>query len=57
MTEPHYHTNQPAQQPAQAPPQDTGSGWTGYALVKYGFIFLIVLAILWFLGNYVLEIF
>jgi hypothetical protein len=50
----HTHTNQPVQ---QAPPQDTGAGWTGYALVKYGFIFLIVLAILWFLGNYVLGIF
>ena len=56
MTEPHYH-NQPAQQPVQTPPQDTGAGWTGYALVKYGFIFLIVLAVLWFLGNYVLEMF
>ena len=54
MTEPHYHGNQPAQTP---PPQDTGAGWTGYALVKYGFIFLIVVAILWFLGNYVLELF
>ena len=55
MTEPHYHTNQPA--PQQAPPQDTGTGWTGYALVKYGFIFLIVLAVMWFLATYVFEIF
>jgi len=53
MTEPHAH-NQPTH---QAPPQDPSTGWTGYALVKYGFIFLIVLAILWFVGNYVLGIF
>ena len=53
MTE-HYHPDQPTQ---QAPPQDTGSSWTGYAAVKYGFIFLIVLAILWFVGNYVLGVF
>jgi hypothetical protein len=54
MTEPHYHTNQPAQTP---PTQEPNAGLTGYALVKYGFIFLIVVAILWFLGNYVLELF
>jgi hypothetical protein len=52
MTQPHTH-QEPVQQ--QAPPQD--SGWTGYAAVKYGFIFLIVLAILWFLATYVLGIF
>ena len=48
MTEPHYHANQPAQ---QAPPAETGSGLTGYAVVKYGFIFLIVVAILWFVAT------
>jgi hypothetical protein len=51
MTQPHTH-NEPVQQQA---PQD--SGWTGYAAVKYGFIFLIVLAILWFVGTYVLDVF
>ena len=50
MTQPHTH-----QEPVQQAPQD--GGWTGYAAVKYGFIFLIVLAILWFVGTYVLEIF
>ena len=55
MTEPHAHTNQPVQQ--APPPQDPGGSWTGYAAVKYGFIFLTVLAILWFVGNYVLKIF
>ena len=51
MTDPHYH-NDP--RPA-APPQDPGTSWTGYALVKYGFIFLIVVAILYFLVEYVLP--
>ena len=52
MTQPHTH-QEPVQQ--QQAPQD--SGWTGYAAVKYGFIFLIVLAILWFVGTYVLDVF
>ncbi len=46
MTQPHTH-NEPVQQ--QPPPSD--GGWTGYAAVKYGFIFLIVVAILWFLAT------
>ena len=50
MTQPHSH-NEPAQQPA---PQE--NSWTGYAAVKYGFIFLIVIAILWFIATQ-LEIF
>jgi hypothetical protein len=50
MTE--HHTHQPVQQ--QAPQENS---WTGYAAVKYGFIFLIVLAILWFLATYVLDMF
>ena len=52
MTQPHTH--EPVQQQQQAPQE---SGWTGYAAVKYGFIFLIVLAILWFVGSYVLDVF
>jgi hypothetical protein len=52
MTQPHSH-QEPVQQ--QAPPQE--NSWTGYAAVKYGFIFLIVVAILWFLATYVLGIF
>ncbi len=47
----HGHAHEPE------PARDPAASWTGYALVKYGFIFLIVLAILWFLGNYVLELF
>lgn len=44
MTEPHTHS-----QPTQQAPQE--NSWTGYAAVKYGFIFLIVVAILWFLAT------
>jgi hypothetical protein len=52
MTQPHTHQEQVPQQ--QAPQENS---WTGYAAVKYGFIFLIVLAILWFVGAYVLDMF
>jgi hypothetical protein len=45
----HVHTNEPAQEPQ--------SGWTGYAAVKYGFIFLIVLAILYFVAAYLIPAF
>lgn len=31
------------------------TSWTGYAAVKYGFIFLIVAAILWFVATYLLP--
>ncbi len=43
--------------PEPAPARDPAASWTGYAAVKYGFIFLIVVAILWFLARYVLGIF
>lgn len=51
MTEPHTHQEQPTH---EAPPE---SGWTGYAAVKYGFILLIVIAILVFLALYVIPAF
>ena len=35
------HTHTPTEPP-------TEPGWTGFALVKYGFIFLIVVAVLYF---------
>ncbi|HZA60133.1 MAG TPA: hypothetical protein VE754_00440 [Actinomycetota bacterium] len=31
-------------------------GFTGYAIVKYGIILLIVIAVLWFLAVYVLPL-
>jgi hypothetical protein len=36
-------------------PEEPRNSWTGYALVKYGFIFLIVLAILYFLAVVVVP--
>ena len=43
------HTHAPVQ------PTEPSSGWTGFALVKYGFIFLIVVAILYFAGVYLIP--
>jgi hypothetical protein len=37
-------------------PEDRGS-LTGFAAIKYGFIFLIVIAVLYFLAAYVLPAF
>lgn len=34
--------------------ESRSGGMTGYALVKYGFIFLITLVILYFIANYLL---
>jgi hypothetical protein len=36
-------------------PVEPSSGWTGFALVKYGFIFLIVVALLYFAAAYLLP--
>jgi hypothetical protein len=53
MTYDHGHTPSHTHEPAgeQAP---RSGGWTGYAAVKYGFIFLIVVAVLWFVATYFL---
>lgn len=37
------------------PPAEPSSGWTGFAVVKYGFIFLIVVAVLYFAAAYVIP--
>jgi hypothetical protein len=44
-----YETREPVRTP-----EDRGN-ITGYAAVKYGFIFLIVVAILWFLAAYLIP--
>ncbi len=41
----------------EAPPPDPGTSWTGYALVKYGFILIITIVILYFLARYLLPLF
>jgi hypothetical protein len=43
----HVHTDEPASEPS--------TSWTGYAAVKYGFIFLIVVAILYFAATVVIP--
>ena len=50
----HYepHTHEPVE-----PAPDRGSGLTGYAIAKYGFILLIVIAILWFLAAVAIPAF
>ena len=40
--------------PVDEPVQDRGS-LTGFAAVKYGFIFLIVIAVLYFVAAYVIP--
>ncbi|MEO8476900.1 MAG: hypothetical protein ABI572_07590 [Actinomycetota bacterium] len=52
--EPEHHTHEPQVQPQI---QEGSNGLTGYAAVKYGFIFLIVVAILWFLAAYLIPSF
>jgi hypothetical protein len=54
-TEPEHHTHEPEPQPhSHEPAPEPGTGMTGFALVKYGLILLIVLVILWFVANYFL---
>ena len=43
------HTHEPAPAPAER------SGLTGYAIAKYGFILLIVIAFLWFIAVYLIP--
>jgi hypothetical protein len=47
---PHDHSH-------QAPPPEPASGWTTYALVKYGFILIITIVVLYFLARYILPLF
>lgn len=53
MAHEHEHAPAPAPHSHEAPPE-RGTSWTGYALVKYSVILIIVLAILWFVANYFL---
>jgi hypothetical protein len=48
MTSDHGHTEPHTHEPAGEP---RTSGWTGYALAKYGIILLIVIVVLWFVAN------
>jgi hypothetical protein len=53
MTADHGHTPSHTHEPAGEPEPRSG-GWTGYAAVNAGFIFLIVVVVLWFVATYFL---
>ncbi len=53
MPHEHGHVEEPHGHSHSAEPA-AGGGLTGYAIVKYGVILLIVVLILWFIANYLL---
>lgn len=55
MTEPHLHQD-PYHHEAP-PPAEPSSSWTGYALVKYGFILLITVVVLYFVARFLIPLF
>jgi hypothetical protein len=44
------HVHEPVE-----PRHEPSTGWTGYAAVKYGFMFLIVVALLYFAAVYAIP--
>lgn len=56
MTDPH-HGDPYHQHEAPPPPREPGSSWTGYAVVKYGFILLITIVVLYFIARYLIPLF
>ena len=52
----HDHVNQ-QDHVHGTPPEDAGSSWTSYAIVKYGFILIITIVILYFVARYLLPMF
>jgi hypothetical protein len=53
MTHHDVHEGDHVHQPVQEP----GNSWTSYAVVKYGFILVITIVILYFLARYLLPLF
>jgi hypothetical protein len=51
--DPHSH----ADHSHEPEPREPGSSWTSYAVVKYGFILILVIVILFFVARYVLPMF
>jgi hypothetical protein len=43
------HTHEPA-------PSEPGRSWTSYAIVKYGFILIITIVVLYFVARYLLPL-
>ncbi|MGH2678841.1 MAG: hypothetical protein ACRDHB_10850 [Actinomycetota bacterium] len=56
MTEPHIHQDKYHEHEAP-PPREPGSSWAGYAVVKYGFILLITIVVLYFAARYLIPLF
>ena len=52
-TEPEPHSHEPEPH-SHEPAPESGTGMTGFALAKYGFILLIVIVVLWFVATYFL---
>jgi len=50
------HTHRPVA-PAPEPVYDRSSGLTGYAVVKYGFMLVMTIVILYFLARFVIPLF
>jgi hypothetical protein len=55
VTEPHIHQDQHAHE--APPPAEPGSSWTGYAVIKYGFILIITIVVLYFVARYLIPLF
>ena len=55
VTEPHMHSDEHAHE--SRPPAEPESSWTGYAVVKYGFILLITIVVLYFVAQYLIPLF
>jgi hypothetical protein len=49
VSDPHTHHDQHTHEP------DTGGSLTGYAVVKYGFILVITIVVLYFIARYLLP--
>jgi hypothetical protein len=49
VSDPHTHQDQHTHEP------DTGGSLTGYAVVKYGFILVITIVVLYFIARYLLP--
>lgn len=49
----HYHDHEPERRLVV---QDPGNNLTGFAFVKYGFILVITIVILYFLAQYILPL-
>jgi hypothetical protein len=55
VTDPHLHRDEHAH--GAPPPAEPGSSWTGYAVIKYGFILLITIVVLYFVARYLIPLF